>query len=260
MATLSDSARARYARNLLIPGIGEEGQARLAKARVLIVGLGGLGSPAAFYLAAAGVGAIGLADADVVEDSNLQRQIVHAEARVGQTKVASASAALAALNAAVETVAHNVRVTDRNAGQLVAQYDAVIEATDSFASKFVVNDACLRNRIPFATAGVLGMSGQALFVVPGQTACLRCAVPEPPEGVPTTSEQGVLGAAAGILGCIEAQEVLRWIVGVWKPAGDGAGLLHRLDGDAMRFTTMRLERRPDCRCARNADDPSRSSE
>ena len=246
---LSEKDRVRYARNLLIPGFGEAGQARLMAGRVLIAGLGGLGSPAAYYLAAAGVGTIGLLDADEVEEPNLQRQIVHTQARVGRPKAESAAAALSALNPSVRTRQYVERLTAANAAALIKDYDVIIEATDNFESKFVVNDACLTQGKPFATAGILALSGQALFVVPGRTPCLRCVVPAPPEGVPTTAEQGVLGTAAGTLGCIEAQEALRWLAGLWQVPKDGAGLLHRLDGEAMRLTTMRVYRRADCRCA-----------
>ncbi len=255
---LTESQRARYERNLLIPGLGEEGQERLARARVLIVGLGGLGSPAAFYLAAAGVGTLGLLDSDLVEISNLQRQILHSAARLGDAKTSSAAAALAALNPEVRIETFQERLSGENAAERIRDFDVVVEACDSFESKFLINDTCLELVKPFATAGILALSGQAQFVVPGRTACLRCVLPEIPEGVPTTSQLGVLGALPGILGSVEALEVIRWIGGLWEPQPGGAGSLHTVDahmsdgntgGDTMRLHTLRLTRRPDCPCS-----------
>ena len=248
--TLRPDQRVRYERNLLIPGIGETGQDRLARARVCLVGLGGLGSSAGHYLAAAGVGVLGLVDPDVVDLSNLQRQVLHVTDRVGVPKTDSAQVALAALNPDVRLEPHRVRLNPENAVELLSEFDVVVEATDNFESKFVLNDACLDMKKPFATAGILALSGQALFVVPGRTPCLRCAVFGAPHGVPTTSEQGVLGAVPGILGSLEAMEVIRWIVGAWQPPPDNTGLLHSIDGATMHLRTLRIPRRADCRCAR----------
>jgi adenylyltransferase/sulfurtransferase len=245
---LTPEQRTRYERNLLIPGIGEAGQERLAAARVAIVGLGGLGSPVGYYLAAAGVGTLGLFDSDVVELSNLQRQVLHSTPRLGRTKIDSAAETLTALNPDVTVHTSQVRISRENADDILSPYDAVVEATDNFESKYVINDACVQLRKPFATAGILAMSGQALFVVPGQTPCLRCAVPHAPQGVPTTGQLGVLGAVPGILGSVEAMEIIRWIVGQWTPQADGSGRLHRVDGDTMRLHTMRIPRRANCRC------------
>jgi adenylyltransferase/sulfurtransferase len=243
----TESQRLRYGRNLLIPGFGEEAQERLARARVLIVGLGGLGSPAALYLAAAGVGTLGLMDSDRVELSNLQRQILHATPRLGEPKTDSARATLAALNPDLRIEAFAERLTRDNAAKRMQDFDVVVEATDNFESKFLINDVCLELKKPFATAGILALSGQAQFVVPGRTPCLRCALPEIPEGVPTTAELGVLGALPGILGSVEALETIRWIAGLWN--GDrGAGVLHTVDGETMRLHTLRLTRRADCVC------------
>lgn len=236
----------RYLRNLAIPGFGEQGQARLGSGRVLVAGLGGLGSPAAFYLAAAGVGTLGLLDSDVVEESNLQRQLLHTTRDVGRPKIDSAADAIGALNPDVTVEPIGVRLTAGNAAGLIEGYDAVVEASDNFPTKFIINDACVRLGKPFATAGILCLSGQAQFVVPGATACLRCTVaepPVPPEGVP-----GVLGAAPGVLGSLEAMEVIRWLAGLWLPQRDGAALLHCLDGDAMRLKTLRVLPRQGCAC------------
>ncbi len=245
---LTDEQRERYARNLLIPGIGETGQERLAAARVCVVGLGGLGSPASLYLAAAGVGTLGLVDSDEVELSNLQRQVLHATDHIGRAKVNSAAETVARLNPEVCVQKIEARLTEDNARSLLSVFDVVVEASDNFETKFLINDVCLELKKPFATAGILALSGQAQFVVPGQSPCLRCAVPNAPEGVPTTAELGGLGAVAGILGSLEAMEVVRWIVGLWKPREDGSGPLHSIDGDTMRLRTLSLPRRRDCRC------------
>ncbi len=245
---LTEHQRVRYERNLLIPGWGEAAQMRLAEGRVLIVGLGGLGSPAALYLAAAGVGTLGLLDSDCVELSNLQRQIAHTTLRLEQPKCLSAAKALDALNPEVRVETFQARLTASNAEQWIGEYDAVIEACDNFESKFLINDVCLEMKKPFATAGILAMSGQAQFVVPGQTPCMRCVMPEIPEGVPTTGQLGVLGTVPGILGSVEAMEIIRWLAGLWKPSPGGTGRLHSVDGDSMRLRTMRVSRRPECRC------------
>ncbi len=247
---LSDDQKLRYQRNILIPGFGEEAQAKLAAARVAIVGLGGLGSPAAFYLAAAGVGELGLFDPDIVELSNLQRQVLHATPDLGRPKAVSAAETIARLNPEVRTTTAQLRLAEANAREALDGYDVVVEATDNFAAKFLLNDVCLDLGKPLAVAGILSLSGQAQFIVPGAVPCLRCAVADVPEGVPTTSEEGVLGAVPGILGSIEALEVIRWIVGLWRPRADGTGALHSVDGETMRLNTLRVRRRPTCRCAR----------
>jgi len=246
---LTQEQRIRYERNLLIPRFGEEAQERLANARVAVVGLGGLGSPAAYYLAAAGVGTLGLIDPETVELSNLQRQILHSTDGIGRHKADSAAEALAALNPDVDLSSVRTRLNRENAPGTLGRYDVVLEATDNFETKFLINDVCLELQKPFATAGILALSGQSQFVVPGKSPCLRCAVPAPPAGIPTTAEQGVLGALPGILGSLQALEVIRWIVGLWAPRCNGAGALHSVDGDAMRLNTLRITRREDCICA-----------
>lgn len=219
------------------------------RARVLVIGLGGLGSPAALYLAAAGVGTIGLLDSDRVELSNLQRQILHNTSRVGGSKIDSAREALHALNPEANVVPLAVRFTSANADDIVSGFDAVIEASDNFETKFLVNDVCLELKKPFATAGILAMDGHALFVVPGRTACLRCVMPEIPVEAPTTAQFGVLGAVPGILGSVQAFEVIRWIVGFWREPDNGMGRLHSVDGETMRLHTARVPRQVQCRCA-----------
>ena len=249
MYSLSDEESSRYARNILIPGFGECGQKRLGTARVLIVGLGGLGSPVALYLAAAGVGTLGLLDSDTVELSNLQRQVLHDTPHLGVLKTESGAERLHALNPVLELERYALRLTSENAEELIARYDAVVEASDNFDTKFLINDACVRLGKPFATAGILTMSGQAMLVVPGQTACLRCATPEVPLDVPTTSQLGVLGATPGILGSLQALEMVRWLAGMWRPEPDGAALLHRIAVEqAVRLRTIRIPRRSKCVC------------
>jgi adenylyltransferase/sulfurtransferase len=233
-------------RNVAIPGFGEQGQARLASSRVLVVGLGGLGSPAAFYLAAAGVGTLGLLDSDVVEESNLQRQVLHRTSDIGRPKTESAADAIGALNPDVRVDPIRERMTAGNAPGLIRNFDAVVEASDNFSTKFLINDACVGLQKPFATAGILCLSGQCQFVVPGLTACLRCAVPEPPQ--PPPGIPGVLGAAPGAMGSIEAMEIIRWLAGMWTARHDGAALMHCLDGDSMRLKTLRVPPRKGCAC------------
>ncbi|HOD49674.1 MAG TPA: HesA/MoeB/ThiF family protein [Candidatus Hydrogenedentes bacterium] len=246
---LSQEQRERYERNILVPGIGESGQRRLLDAGVCIVGLGGLGSAAALYLAAAGLGRLGLVDPDVLELSNLQRQVVHTTARLGMNKAESAAMTLRALNPDCGLQVMPVRITKDNAPGLLTAYDVVVEATDSFSAKFLVNDVCLEYGKPFATAGILALSGQMMFVVPGRTPCLRCAVSDEPLGVPTTNEQGVLGAVPGVLGSLEALAVVRYLAGLWKPQSDGAGAVHSIDGENLRWRTTRLPRNTKCCCA-----------
>ncbi len=245
---LNIEQRRRYERNLLVPGIGEAGQERLAAAKAAVVGLGGLGSPVCQYLVSAGVGCIGLIDADVVELSNLQRQVLHNTPRLGRLKTDSAREGLEALNPEVRLETMPARLAAANAKEILDPYDVVVEATDNFGTKFLINDTCVALRKPFATAGILALSGQAMFVVPGRTPCLRCVTPEIPEGVPTTSQWGVLGAVPGVLGSVEALEVIRWIVGLWRPRPDCRGALHTLDGETMRLRTMLIPMRADCAC------------
>jgi molybdopterin/thiamine biosynthesis adenylyltransferase len=247
--TLTAEQRTRYDRNLRIPGLGAAGQERIGAGRVAVIGLGGLGSPAALYLAAAGVGTLGLFDADRVELSNLQRQILHSTRDIGRSKSESAVETVTRLNPEIEVKGSIARVTPENVDELIADYDVVVEASDNFETKFLLNDACLDRETPLATAGILALSGQAQFVVPGRVPCLRCVRPAPPRGVPTTSKQGVLGAVPGILGSLQAMEVLRYLAGIWEPLPGGESYLHRVDGENMRLRSLRIARRRDCRCA-----------
>ncbi|OIP29119.1 MAG: hypothetical protein AUK47_28255 [Deltaproteobacteria bacterium CG2_30_63_29] len=238
----------RYERNILIPEIGLEGQRALNQAKVAVVGLGGLGSPVTFYLTAGGIGTIGLFDYDVVELSNLQRQILHNSDRLGVGKTESAAATLLALNPDTSFRLSNERITADNAPGLLDDYDVIVEATDNFRAKYLLNDYCVERRKPLATAGILGLSGQMMFIVPGSTPCLRCLVPEPPLDVPSTSQLGVLGAVPGLLGSLETLAVIRWLVGMRDDPLAGRGRLHSFDGSAMRLRTLNVERRVGCLC------------
>lgn len=234
----------RYSRHILLDGVGGTGQQKLLDSRVLIVGAGGLGSPISLYLAAAGVGSIGLVDADDVELSNLQRQIAHTTPDVGRAKVASAREKLEALNPDVLVVEHRERFTAENAESLMREYDIVVEGTDNFPTKFLVNDACVMYGKPFSQGGILRFRGQTMTHVPG-SACYRCVYGgAPPAGsVPTCSEAGVFGAVAGILGTIQAAEVIKLVTGV------GTSLVNRMlffDAGPMNFRTVNIKKNPAC--------------
>lgn len=236
---------ARYSRNILLEEIGVAGQQRLAQAKVLVVGVGGLGSPAAFYLAAAGVGTLGLADADTVDLSNLQRQILHATADVGRRKVISAAEKLAALNPDVVIRPHPVYLTADNILPILADYDFVLDCTDGFPAKFLINDACVLAGKPFSHGGVLKFVGQTMTVRPHQSACYRCVFTEPPPAasVFVCAQTGILGAVAGMLGTIQAAEALKILAGVGAPLTDA---LLSFDALTMAFRKVPLHRNPDC--------------
>ncbi|MFL5255229.1 MAG: HesA/MoeB/ThiF family protein [Rhodopila sp.] len=237
----------RYSRHILLQEVGGTGQARLKAARVLVVGAGGLGSPLMLYLAAAGIGTIGVVDDDRVELSNLQRQVAHATDRIGMPKVESAARAAAVINPAVRVEAHALRLTAGNALDLIRNYDIVCDGTDNFATRFLVADACVLAQRALVSAAVLRFEGQLSVFKPHQDGpCYRCLYPEPPPPgvVPTCSEAGVLGAVTGVMGTLQATEVLKEILGI----GDSlSGQLLIWDALAARFRTIRL--RPDPACA-----------
>ena len=244
---LSDDELDRYARHLVLRQVGGVGQAKIRSARVLVIGAGGLGSPAALYLAAAGVGTLGLVDDDTVSLSNLQRQILFRTADVGRGKVEAGAAALTALNPGVRINAHPVRIIAANAMDLIAGYDIVLDGSDNFATRFLLNDACFFARKPLVSAAVTEFEGQlATFKAhDGISPCYRClfAAPPPPGTVPSCSQAGVLGAAAGVMGALQALEVLKEI------AGFGQGLAGRLlvyEALTARFRTIALARDPAC--------------
>lgn len=234
----------RYARHLVLPEVGGPGQQKLKAARVLVIGAGGLGSPVIQYLAAAGVGTIGIVDDDTVALSNLQRQILHGTADVGRTKVASAADAVAELNPNVSVVAHAVRLSDDNAGELVHGYDIVADGSDNFATRYAVSDACCREARPLVTAAVGRFDGSLTTLRPFETTpdgtpnpTYRCLFPEaPPAGIiPTCAEAGILGVLTGLVGTLQALEVLKEILGI------GSGLVGKLllvDALSLRFETF----------------------
>ncbi len=236
----------RYSRHILLNEVGGTGQAKLKAARVLVVGAGGLGSPLVLYLAAAGIGTIGVIDDDRVELSNLQRQIAHSTARIGLPKVESAAVAARAINPGVRIEPHALRLNADNALSLIERYDLVCDGTDNFATRFLVADACVLARRTLVSAAVLRFEGQlSVFKPHAGGPCYRCLYAEaPPEGtVPTCSEAGVLGAVTGVMGTLQATEVLKEILGIGESL---AGRLLIWDALASRFRTVQLRRDPHC--------------
>lgn len=242
----TDEFRQRYARHLPLPEVGAEGQQKLRRARVLCVGVGGLGSPVALYLAAAGVGCLGIADFDVVDLSNLQRQVLHGTPDVGRPKTESARDAIRRLNPDVEVVLHNGRLTSTNALEIVAAYDLVVDATDNLPARYLLNDACVLLKKANVYGAVLRFEGQASVFAPHLGGpCYRCLFPEPPPpgAVPSCAEAGILGVVPGIIGTIQAAEALKMIL------GRGDSLLRRLlvlEALTMRFRELNVRRDPHC--------------
>lgn len=244
VSTLDADARERYSRHLLLPEVGEAGQARLSRARVLVVGAGGLGSPAAYYLAAAGVGHLRIVDPDRVERSNLQRQVLHTDARVGDAKVVSARASMLALNPTIEIEALELRLDDDNAGALVDGCDVVLDGSDNFRARYAVNAACVRAGRPLVYGAVHRYEGQvSVFAAPGP--CYRCLFPEPPpaDAAPNCAEAGVLGVVPGLVGLMQASETVKLLLGIGEPL---VGRLVHVDALSMRFRELALPRDPDC--------------
>src|SRR6202795_1353681 len=236
---------ARYARHLILPEVGMEGQRRLKAAKVLCVGTGGLGSPLAFYLAAAGIGTLGLVDFDVVDASNLQRQIIHSTKDIGRKKLDSAAEKLTALNPALNVVKHETMLTSANALEILKDYDIVADGTDNFPTRYLVNDACVLLGKPNAYGSIFRFEGQASVFATKDGPCYRCLYPEPPPPglVPSCAEGGVLGILPGLVGVIQATEVIKLIL------GKGESLIGRLlliDALNMKFRELKLRKNPDC--------------
>lgn len=244
-ARLEASDRARYARQLTLPEIGEAGQTRLRDARVLVIGAGGLGSPAALYLAAAGIGRLSIVDHDTVDRSNLHRQILHRDASVGQSKVRSAHATLTALNPAIEVVPIEARVTADNAAELIAGHDLVVDGSDNFEARYAVNDACVAANVALVYGAVERFSGQIGVFPAGGRPCYRCLFAEAPAAgtAPTCAEAGVLGAVPGLVGTVQALEAIKLLVGMAETL---TGQLLSLDLQRQRWRTMKLPANPKC--------------
>jgi len=258
---LTEEQKQRYSRHLLIPEVGTEGQARLLGSKVLLIGAGGLGSPAAFYLAAAGVGTIGIIDFDVVDLSNLQRQILHTNDRIGEKKVDSARRTLNALNPDVKVVAHEEMLVADNVERIIAGYDAILDGTDTFETRYILNDAAVAAGIPVIHASVFRFEGQLTTFIPYEGPCYRCLypTPPPPELAPGCSVAGVLGVVPGIMGLLQANEVLKVLLGIGETL---AGRLLLFDALETEFTELKLRRDPKCpvcsdeaKAARDAGTP-----
>jgi adenylyltransferase/sulfurtransferase len=245
LPTLSNEEIARYSRHLILPEVGMEGQQKLKAARVLCVGTGGLGAPLALYLTAAGVGTIGLVDFDVVDESNLQRQIIHSQSTVGKLKVDSAEIMLKGLNKNVNVVKHNTMLTSANALEIFKDYDVIADGTDNFQTRYLVNDACVLTGKPNAYGSIFRFEGQASVFATEDGPCYRCLYPEPPPPglVPSCAEGGVLGILPGLVGVIQATEVIKLILGIGEPL---IGRLLLIDALGMSFRTLKLRKNPEC--------------
>jgi adenylyltransferase/sulfurtransferase len=238
----------RYARHIILPEVGGKGQEKLLNSKVLVIGAGGLGSPAILYLAAAGVGTIGIVDFDVVDLSNLQRQIIHNTERVGTPKVESAKKTVEMLNPDVKVIAYNTRISKENIMDIIKDYDVVLDGTDNFPTRFLINDACYFAGKPLVSAAMLRFEGQVSvfdYRMKEQSPCYRCLFPEPPPPglVPSCQEAGILGSIGGIMGCIQATEAIKLILGIGEPL---VGKLLIMDALSMDFRKVKLRKDPNC--------------
>ncbi|NPV72918.1 MAG: molybdopterin-synthase adenylyltransferase MoeB [Pelotomaculum sp.] len=243
--TFREEQVVRYSRHIILTEVGSRGQKKINAGRVLIIGAGGLGSPVAFYLAAAGVGTLGIIDDDVVDLSNLQRQILHFTEDVGRPKVDSAKEKLLALNPDCNVVSYRERLMAHNILDIIKQYDIIVDGTDNFPTRFLANDACIMAKKPFVYGGVLRFFGQVMTIVPGKGPCFRCifSEPPPPGAVPTCSEAGILGVLPGTIGLIQATEVLKYLLGIGNLL---VGRLMMYDALLMEFRDVQVKRNPDC--------------
>ncbi|CAN5598798.1 molybdopterin-synthase adenylyltransferase MoeB [soil metagenome] len=243
--TFTPEQRRRYSRHFLLPEVGEEGQHRLLETRVLMIGAGGLGSPAALYLAAAGIGTIGIVDDDVVDDSNLQRQIAHTTDRIGMPKVESAQIAINAINPDVKVTAHDTRLSKDNVLEIFNDYDIIFDGTDNFASRYLINDACVLLDKPNVHGSIFRFEGQATVFHPPHGPCYRCLFPDPPppDLAPNCAEAGVFGVLPGIIGVIQATEVIKLALGIGETL---AGRLLAYDALYQEFRELKLDRDPAC--------------
>jgi len=241
----TDEQIKRYSRHIILPEVGGKGQKKLLDSRVLIIGAGGLGSPAALYLAAAGVGTIGLIDGDVVDLSNLQRQIIHYTPDLDKPKVISAKEKIESLNPDVNVKVYHCLLTSKNVTEIFRDYDVVIDGTDNFPAKFLANDACVFLNKPLVHGGILRFVGQVYSIIPHKTACYRCVFnsPPPPGLIPTCQEAGVVGVLAGVIGTIQATEAIKLILGIGEPLTDR---LMTFDAQKMEFREIRIRKNPKC--------------
>ena len=244
-AVLSPEQRVRYGRHILLPEVGESGQQRLLESKVLLLGAGGLGSPAALYLAAAGVGTLGIVDMDVVDSSNLQRQILHNVERIGDRKVDSAKKTLTALNPDVDVVTYDVRLGADNVVDIISGYDVVVDGTDNFPTRYLLNDASLLARVPVVHGSIFRFEGQVTVFKPYEGPCYRCLLPEPPppELAPSCAEAGVLGVLPGIIGSIQALETIKLLLDIGEPL---VGRLLAYDALEQSFRSFKVRRDPQC--------------
>src|SRR6266699_4050333 len=243
--TMNEAQAKRYRRHLLVPEVGEQGQFKLLDSKVLLLGAGGLGSPAAYYLAAAGVGTIGIIDDDVVEESNLQRQIIHNTKRVGQYKAESARETIQALNPDVKVITYIERLDETNVARIIAGYDVIIDGTDNFPTRYLLNDAAIIANKPVVHGSVFRFEGQLTIFKPNEGPCYRCLYPEPPPLAlaPSCAEAGVLGVLPGIIGLLQATETVKLLLGIGEPL---VGRMMTYDSLAGEFNELRLYRDPEC--------------
>ncbi len=253
---LNNEQLKRYSRHIVMDTVGVEGQQKIAESKILVIGAGGLGSAVLLYLSAAGVGNIGIADADVVDLTNLQRQVIHFTPDLDKPKVESAKEKITKLNPNVTVTTHHEFIDPNNILEIIKNYDFVVDGTDNFFAKFLINDACVIAGIPFSHAGVLRFDGQMMTVIPGKSACYRCVFtePPPPDTVPSGSQAGILGAVAGVLGTLQATEILKHII------GNGDLLTNRLmifDALGMEFRNIQIKKRNTCQVC--GDNPTITS-
>jgi sulfur-carrier protein adenylyltransferase/sulfurtransferase len=251
---MTSEQRERYSRHTLLPEVGVEGQIKLLNSKVLLLGAGGLGSPTALYLAAAGIGTLGIVDDDVVDESNLQRQVIHTTDRVGEPKTASAKDSIEALNPDVEVVEYRTRLDASNILEIIADYDVIVDGADNFPTRYLLNDASVRLRKPVVSASILAFDGQVSTFVPFEGPCYRCLYPTPPpaELAPSCGAAGVLGVMAGVMGLLQANEVIKLVAGIGEPL---IGRLLLYDSLGTRFTELKVRRDPDCPiCGENAPE------
>ncbi len=244
----------RYSRHIILKEIGVKGQQKLLNAKVLIIGAGGLGAPAALYLAAAGIGTIGIVDADKVDLSNLQRQIIHATNDIGKLKAESAKESMQNINPDVNVITYHEFVNSKNILQIIKDYDFILDGTDNFPAKFLINDACVISKKPFSHAGIIRFQGQLMTIIPGESPCYRCVFKEmpPKDAIPTCRQAGVIGAMAGVIGCLQALEAIKFITGTGKLL---TGSLLTFDALEMNFHKINLPKR-NHNCAVCGDNPA----